>query len=174
MKIFLALKFSLAKIAIVTPAFFWLVVSSVQSLSRVRLFVTPCTTALQASLSITTSQSLLKFTSIESVMPSNLLILCHLLLLPSIFPSIRVFSSESGGLRIDWLDPLAVQGTLKSFLQHHSSKPSILQCFLYGPTLISKHDYWKNHAGAKFLQSCLTLCDPIGSSPPGSTVPGIL
>ena len=125
--------------------------SSVQSLSRVRLFATPWTVAHQASLSITNCQSLLKLMSIESVMPSNHLILCRpLLLLPSIFPSIRVFSNESvlrirwpkyrsfgfsispsneySGLisfRIDWLDLLAVQGTLKSLLQHHSSKASI-------------------------------------------------
>ena len=128
--------------------------SSVQSLSRVRLFVTPWTAARQASLSITNSWSLLKLMSIESVMPSNHFILCHPLLLPSsIFPSIRVFSNESAlhirwprywtfsfnispssehlGLiffRMDWLDLLAVQGTLKSLLQHHSSKASILQC----------------------------------------------
>ena len=127
--------------------------SSVQSLSRVRLFATPWTAAHQASLSITNSRSLLKITSIKSVMPSNHLILCHpLLLLPSIFPSIRVFSNESvirirwpkywsfsfsinpsnehPGLisfRMDWLDLLAVQGTLKSLLQHHSSKASILR-----------------------------------------------
>ena len=119
--------------------------SSVQSLSRVQLFSTPWTAAHQASLSIANSRSLLKFMSIESVMPSNHLILCHpFLLLPSIFPSIRVFSNESilrisfsislsnehSGLisfRIDWLDLLAVQGTLKSLLQHHSSKASILQ-----------------------------------------------
>ena len=124
--------------------------SSVQLLSRVRLFVTPWTAARQASLSITNSWSLLKLMSIESVMPSNHLILCcPLLLPPSIFPSIRVFSSESvlcirwpkywscsfsispskeySGLisfRMDWLDLLAVQGTLKSFLQHHISKAS--------------------------------------------------
>ena len=116
-------------------------------------FATPQTTARQASLSITNSQSLPKLMSIESVMPSNL-ILCHpLLLLPLIFPSIRIFSNESvlrirwpkywsftfnispfnenPGLisfRMDWLDLLAVQGTLKSPLQHHSSKASILQC----------------------------------------------
>ena len=128
--------------------------SSVQSLSRVQLFVTPWTAACQASLSITKSQSLLKFMSIESVIPSKHFILCHpLLLLPSSFLSIRVFSSESAlrirwpkywsfsfnispsneysGLipfRTDWLDPLAVQGTLMSLLQHHSSKASILQC----------------------------------------------
>ena len=122
--------------------------SSVQSLSRVQLFVTPWTAACQASLSITNSQSLLKLMSIELVMPSNDLILCHpLLLLPSIFPSIRVFSKESvlhikwpkywsfsfsispsneySGLisfRMDWLDLLAVQETLERLLQHHSSK----------------------------------------------------
>ena len=114
----------------------------------------PWTAACHASLSITNSQSLLKLMSIESVMPSNHLILCHpLLLLPSVFPSIRVFSSESvlhirwpkcwsfsfsispsneySGLisfRMDWLDLLEVKGTLKSLLQHHSSKASILQC----------------------------------------------
>ena len=126
-------------------------VSSVQSLSHVWLFATPWTAALQASLSITSSQRPPKLMSIESVMPSNHLILCHpLLLLPSIFPSIRVFSNESAlhirwlkywsfsfsispsneypGLifRMDWLDLLAVQGTVKSLLQHHSSKASIL------------------------------------------------
>ena len=125
--------------------------SSVQLLSRVQLFVTPWTAAFQASLSITNSWSLLKLMSIESVMPSNHLILCcPLLLPPSIFPSIRVFSNESvlcirwpkywhfsfsirpsseySGLisfRMDWLDLLAVQGTLKSLFQHHRSKASI-------------------------------------------------
>ena len=128
--------------------------SSVQSLSPVRLFSTPWTAARQASLSITSSRNLLKLMSIEPVMPSNHLIVCHPLLLPpSIFPSIRVFSSESvlhirwpkywslsfsispsnkySGLisfRMDWVDFLAVQGTLKSLLQHHSSKASILWC----------------------------------------------
>ena len=128
--------------------------SSVQSLSRVRLFATPWTAARQASLSITNSRSSPKPMSIESVMPSNHLILCRpLLLLPSIFPSIRVFSNESPlhmrwpkwlwsfsfkisptnehpgllSFRMDWLDLLAVQGTLKSLLQHHYSKASILQ-----------------------------------------------
>jgi len=131
--------------------------SSIQSLSHVQLFATPWTTACQASLSITNSQSLLKFISIESVMPSNHLIFCHpLLLLPSIFPSIRVFSNESAlhirwpkycsfsfsisptneysgliSFRMDWLDLLAVQGTLKSLLQHHSSKASILLCSVF-------------------------------------------
>ena len=127
--------------------------SSVQSLSHVRLFATPWTAARQASLSITNSQSLLKLMSIKLVMPSNHLILCRpLLLLSSIFPNIRVFSNESAlrirwpkywsfsfnispsnehpgliSFRTDWLDRLAVQGTLKSLLQHHSSKASILQ-----------------------------------------------
>ena len=126
--------------------------SSVQSLTPAQLFATPWTEALQASLSITNSQSLLKFMSIELVMPSNHLILCHpLFLLPSIFPSIWVFSSESllcirwpkywsfsfiispsseysGSISfmIDWLDLLAVRGTLKNLLQHHSSKASVL------------------------------------------------
>ena len=125
--------------------------SSAQLLSHVRLFATPWTAARQTSLSITNSQSLLKLMSIESVMPSNHLILCRpLLLLPSTFPSIRVFSNESvlhirwpkywsfsfnisssneysGLIRIDWFELLAVQGTLKSLLQHHSSKASILR-----------------------------------------------
>ena len=126
--------------------------SSVQSLSCVWLFVTPWTTAHQASLFITNSWSPLKLISIESVMPSNYLTLgCPLLLLPSIFPSIRVFSNESAlrirwpkywsfsfsiiptnvysgliSFRMDWLDLLAIQGTLKSLLQHYSSKASIL------------------------------------------------
>ena len=125
--------------------------SSVQSLSRVQLFATQWTAARQASLSIANSRNLLKLMSIESVMPSNHLILSRPLLLPSTFPSIRVFSSESVlcicwpkywslgispsneysrliSFRMDWLDLLAVQGTLKSLLQHHSSKASILQC----------------------------------------------
>ena len=130
---------------------------SVQSLSRVRLFVTPWIAACQAFLSITNSRSSLKLMSIESVMPSSHLILCHpLLLLLSISPSIRAFSNESvlhirwpkywsfsfsispsneySGLisfRIDWLDLLAVQGTLKRLLQHHSSKASILGAPLF-------------------------------------------
>ena len=128
--------------------------SSVQSLSGVQLFATPWTTAHQASLFITNSWSSLKLTSIESVMPSSHLILCRpLLLLPPNPPSIRVFSNESTlrmrwpkywsfsfsiipskeipgliSFRMDWLDLLAVQGTLKSLLEHHSSKASILQC----------------------------------------------
>ena len=129
------------------------IISSVQSLSHVQLFSTPWTAARQASLSITSSRSLLKFMCIESVKPSSHLNLCHpLLLLPPIPPSIRVFSNELAlhirwpkywsfsfsirrsnehpgliSFRMDWLDLLAVQGTLKSLLQHHSSKPSILQ-----------------------------------------------
>ena len=128
--------------------------SSVQLLTHVQLFVTPWTTVQQASLSITNSQGIPKIMSIVLVMPSNHLILCHpLLLLPSIFPSTRGFSNESvlcirwpkywsfsfsispsnehPGLisfRMDWLDLLTVQGTLKSLLQHHSSKAAILWC----------------------------------------------
>ena len=131
--------------------------SSIQSLSCAQLFATPRTAACQASLSITNSQSLLRLTPIESVMPSNHLILCRpLLLLPSIFPSIRVFSSESAlhirwaknwsfsfnispsnehpgliSFRMDWLDLLAVQGTLNSLLKNHSSKASILHCSVF-------------------------------------------
>ena len=140
--------------------------SSVQSLSHVRLFLTPWTAVRQASLSITNTRSLPKLMSIESVMPSNHLILCcPLLLSPSIFPSIRIFSNESvlhirwpknwsfsfnisptneySGLisfRMDWLDLLAVQGTLKSLLQHHSSKASILPCSAFFIVQIS-HSY---------------------------------
>ena len=131
--------------------------SSVQSLSRVQLFATPWTAAYQASLSITNSQSLLKLMSTKLVMPSNHLILCSSLLLPpSIFPSIRVFSNESAvpircpkywslsfsisrsnehpgliSFRMDWLDFLAIQGTLKSLLQHHSSEASMLWCSVF-------------------------------------------
>ena len=129
---------------------------SVQSLSHVQLFATQCNAACQASLSITNSQSFLKHMTIELVMPANHLILCHpLLLLPSIFPSIRVFSNKSAlrtrwpkywsfsfnispsnehpgliSFKMDWLDILAVQGTLKSLLQHHSSKASKV-CSVY-------------------------------------------
>ena len=138
----------------------------VKSLSRVRLLATPWTAARQASLFITNTQSLLKLLSFESVMPSNQLILCHpLLLSPSIFSSIKVFSNELAlcigwpkywsfsfsispsseySIRMDWLDLLAVQGTLKSLLQHHSLKVSIFSSLLYGPTLTSIHDYWKS------------------------------
>ena len=132
-------------------------INSVQSLSHVQHFVTPWTTACQDSLSTTNSWRLLKLKlmSIKLVMPSNYLIICYPFLPPSIFPSIRVFSNESvdvrwpkywsfsfsispsneySGLlsfRMDWLDLLAVQGTLKSLFQHHSSKSSILQCFAF-------------------------------------------
>ena len=149
----------------------WIQFSTVQSLSRVWLFVTPWITVRQASLSITNSWSSLKLMSIKSVMPFSHLILCHpLLFLPTIPPSIKVFSNESAfhmrwpkywsfcfsiipskehpgliSFRMDWLDLLAVQGTLKSLLQHHSSKASILH-FLYSPTLTSIHDHWKNHS----------------------------
>ena len=144
--------------------------SSVQTLSR-WLFVTPWTAVRQASLSITNSWSLLKLTSIELVMPSNHLILYRPLLPPSIFPSIGVFSNEStrcikwpnywsfsfsisppneySGLisfRMDWLDLLAVQGTHKSLLQHHSSKALILQhSAFFMVQLIPIYDSWKNH-----------------------------
>ena len=136
--------------------------------------MTPWTAAHQVSLSITTSRSLLKLMSIELVKPSNHLVLCHPLHLPpSVFPSIRVFSNgsvlhirwpkywsfkfsispsnEYSGLisfRMDWLDLLAVQGTLKCLLQHHSSKASILQCSAFFRVQLSTsiHDYWKNHS----------------------------
>ena len=147
-------------------------VSTVQLLSRVRLFATPWTAARQASLSITNSWSLPKFMSVESVMPSNHLILCCPLLLPSIFPSIRVFSNESVlrtrwpkywsfsfsispsnehtgliSLRMDWLDLLAVQGTLKSSpTPHFKSINSSVLSFLHSPTLTSIHDHRKNHS----------------------------
>ena len=140
--------------------------SSVQSLNHVRLFATQRIAACQASLSITNSQSLLKLMSIESVVPSSHLIICHpLLLLPPVPPSIRVFSNESTlrirwpkcwsfsfsispsnahpGLiffRMDWLDLLAVQGTLESLLQHHSSKASIFRCSAFF-TLQLSHPY---------------------------------
>ena len=144
-------------------------VQLVQSLSRVWLFATPWIAARQASLSITISWSSCRLTSIESMMPSSHLIFGRpFLLLSPIPPSIKVFSSESTlhmrwpkywsfsfsiipskeipgliSFRMDWLDLLAVQGTLKSLLQHHSSNASIL---LPSPTLTSIHDYWKNHS----------------------------
>jgi len=146
-------------------------VNSVQSLSRVQFFVTLWTAARQFSLSITNSRSQLKLMSIKSVMPFHHLILCRpLLLSPSIFPSIRVFSNESvlrirwpkywslsispsseySGLisfRMNWMDLLAVQGTLKSLLQHQfKSINSSALIFLYSPTLTSIHDYWKDHS----------------------------
>ena len=144
----------------------------VQLLSHVWLFATPRTAARQASLSFIL-RSLLKLMSIESVKASNHLALCRpFLLLPSIFPNIRVFSDElalcirwpkywrfifsispsneySGliSFRIDWFDLLVIQGTLKSLLQHHNTKASDLwHSFLYSPTHTSIHDYWKNHS----------------------------
>ena len=146
---------------------------TVQLLSRVQLFVTPWTAACQASQSITNSQSLLKLMYIELVMPSNHLILCWPLLFPpSIFHSIKIFSKESVlhirwpkdwsfsfsispsneyseliSFRMDWFDLLAVQGTLKTLLQHHSSVQFI-----------------------SVAQSCLTLCDPMNHSTPGLSV----
>ena len=139
--------------------------SVTQSLSRIHLFATPWTTARQASLSITNSRSLPKLLSIESVMPSGHLILYRpLLLQPSVFPNIRVFSNESTlrirwpkywsfsfnispsnehpgliSFRMDWLDLLAVQGTLKSLLQHHNSKASILWCSPFFIAQLSHH-----------------------------------
>ena len=140
-------------------------ISSVQSLSHFRLFATPWTAARQASLSITNYRSLLKLMSTESMMPSNHLILCLPLLLPSVFPSIRAFSNESSlcirwpkywsfiviispsneysrliSFRIDWFDLLVVQGTLKSLLQHHSWKASILRCSAFFMAQLS-HPY---------------------------------
>ena len=158
-------------------------------------------------MSITILWSLLKLISIESMRPSNHLILGHPLLLPpSIFPIIRVFSKESVlcirwpkywsfsfsispfneysrliSFRIGWLDLLAVQGTIKSLLQHHSSKASILQCSAFFMVQLS-HPYMITGktialtaaAAAKLLQSCPTLCDLVDGSPPGSPVSGIL
>ena len=162
--------------------------SSVQLLSRVRLFETPWTAAHQASLSITNSRSLPKLMSIESVTPSNHLILCRpLFLLPSIFPRIRIFSNESAlhirwpkywsfsfnispssehpgliSFRMDWLDLLLVQGTLKHLLQHHSSKASILLCSAFFIVQLS-HSY-------------MTLLHPgkIWFFPPSSLQPCVL
>ena len=158
-----------------TQEYFFSIVqfTSVQSLSCVRLFVTPWTAACQGSLSFTSSRSLPKLMCIESVMLSSHLILCHPLLLPSNFPNIRVFSNESPlcirwpkywsfnfnispssehpgliSFRMDWLDLLAVQGTLKSLLQHHSRKASILQHWAFFIIQLSHpiHDYWKTIA----------------------------
>ena len=152
----------------------------IQSLSPVRLFVTPWTAAHQVSLSFTISQSLLKLMSIESVMPSNHLILCHPLLpLPSIFPSIRVFSnelavcirwpkyqnfnfsispsSENSGLisfRIDWFDLLSAQRTLRSLLQHHSSKASILQ---HSASFMIQPSYPYMNIGKTFVGKIISL-----------------
>ena len=154
--------------------------SSVQSLSHVQLFATPWTAAHQASLSITNSWSFLKIMSIKSVMPSNHLILCHPLFLTSIFPSIRVYlnelvlpirwpkywsfgfsispSNEYSGLvsfRMDWLDLPAVQWTLKSLLQHHSSKASILLCSAFFTVQLS-HPYMTT--GKTTAQATVLIC----------------
>jgi len=185
-----------------------IVVAVVRLLSQVQLFATPRTAASQASLFFTISQNLLKLMSIESVMSSNHLILCYpLLLLSSIFPSISVFSNESAlpirwpkywsfsfsigssneysgliSFRIDRLNFLAIQGILKSLLQHHSSKASILRHSAFFMVQLS-HPYMTTGktialtaaaAAAKSLQSCPTLFDPIDGSPPGSPVPRIL
>ena len=131
---------------------------SVQSLSRIQLFATPWTSAHQASLSITNSLSLPKLMSIELVMPSNHLILCHpLLLLPSIFHSIRVFLNESA-LRIRWP-------------KYQSFSFSIIPSNEHSGLISFRRQF---ATAAKSLQSCPTLCDPIDGSPPGSPVPGIL
>ena len=149
------------------------IVVVVQSLNHVQLFATPWTAACQASLSFTIFPSLLKLMSVESVRPSNHLVFCPPLLLPSVFPSIRRFSNESAlhlrwpkywsfsfsispsneyseliSFRMDWLDLVAVQGTLKSLFQHHSSKASTLwhSAFFMVQTLTSIHDHWKNHS----------------------------
>ena len=154
-------------------SFYWNLITGVSDqllgLSPVWLFETPWTAILQASLSIINSQSLVKLMFVESVMPSNHLILCHpLLLSPSIFHSIRVFSNDSALLfrwpkywsfsfsispssehpglisfRMDWLELLADQGMLKSLLQHHGSKASILHCSAFFIVQLSIHDWWK-------------------------------
>ena len=154
----------------------------VQLLNHVQLFPTPWTIAHQTPLSSTMSQSLFKFMTIKSVILSNHYILCHpLLLLPSIFPSIRLFSNESAlgitwpknqsfsispsneysvliSFKIDWFDLLAVQGTVKSLLQHHNSKAQILQRSAFFMVQLSYpgktiHDYWKNHGF-----DCMDFC----------------
>ena len=161
--------------------------STVQLLSHVWLFVTPWTAACQASLSITSSQSLLRLMSIQSVMPSNHLNLCHPhLLLSSVFPSIRVFSYESVlhirwpkyfsfsvspcneyagviSFTIDWFELLAVQGTLKSLLQQHSSKPSILQHSAFFTIQLS-HPYISSVQFSRSIMS--TLCNLMDYSTP--------
>ena len=166
--------------------------SSVQLLSCVWLFVTPWTAARQASLSVIKCQSPPKPMSIKSVMSSNHLILCHPLLLPSIFPSIRVFSNESAlrirwpqywsfsfsispsnehsgliSFRMDWLDLLAVQGTLRSLLQHHSSKASILQSSAFFITLRLNciHNYFFTWSSFKWITRQSSGCDSAFSLP---------
>ena len=160
--------------------------SSVQSLSHVRLFATPWTTAHQAYLSFTITWSLLKPMSIESVMPSNHLILCSCLLLLSIFPSIRVFSKESAlrirwpkhwsfsfsispsnayseliSFRIDWFDLLAVQRTLKGILQLHSLKASILWCSAFFILCLNRDKWLEDGGQVELSQICfwrLSFC----------------
>ena len=157
----------------------YFVISSAQSLSSVRLFASPRIAARQAFLPITISRSSLRLTSIESVMPSSHLILCHLLLLlPPIPPSIRVFSNESTlrmrwpkywsfsfsiipskeipgliSFRMDWLDLPAVQGTLQSLLQHHSSKASILRCSAFFTVQLS-HPYMMTRKTIDLTRLC--------------------
>ena len=173
--------------------------SSVQFFSHVRFFATLWTAACHASLFITISWSLFKLMSIKLVMPSNHLILCRpLLFLPSIFPSIRVFSNESAlcmrwpkywsfsispfneysgliSFRIAWFDLLAVQGSLESFLQHHSSKASVLQCsafFMVQPIILIKTEisaYKFDCCCYSVAKLCLTLCDIMGCGTPGSS-----
>ena len=175
--------------------------SSVQSLSRVQLFATPRIAARQASLSITNSRSSLRLMSVESVMPSSHLILCRPLLLLSPIPaSIRVFSNKSTlrmrwpkywsfgfsiipskeipgliSFRMDWLDLLAVQGTRKSLLQHHTSKASILRCSAFFTVQLS-HPYMttgktiRSDQIRSVAQSCPTLCNPMNCSTPGLPV----
>ena len=163
----------------------WILFSLFQLFSHVWLFGTPWTAARQASLSINNSWSLLKLMSIESVMPSNHLILCHPLLPPSIFPSIRVFFNESvlhirwpkywsfsfnislsneySGLisfRMDWLDFLVVQGTLKNLLQHHSSKASILWCSAF---FIVQHSHPYMTTGKTIALTRQTIIDKVMS-----------
>ena len=166
----------------------------VQLLNPVHPFVIPYTAAFQASLSFTISWSLLKLMSIELMMPSNCLTFCHPLLLCSIFPSIRVFSNElalcvrwpkywsfsfsispsneySGliSFGIEWFDLLRVQETLKSLLQHQfESINALVLSLLYGPTLTSIHDYWKNHSfDHRQSTSLLKVYNPALSSPCG-------
>ena len=178
------------KYRILTPNF----VFAVQLLSRVWLFMTPWTAALQASLSFTVSQTLPKLMSIESVMPSNHLILCHpLLLLPSVSPSIRVFSnewslcirwpkywgfsfninpsSEYSGLisfRPDWFNLLVVQGTLKSLLQHHSSKASVFLCSAWDT------GHSQQHLLAQISNQRLSTFYTLGFSPLGLRAQGLM
>ena len=162
---------------------FVVVIFVAQSLSRFQLFMTQWTAALQASLPFTISWSLIKLMFIELMMPSNYLIFCCLLLLlPWIFPSVRVLSNESTlsimwskyssfsfsispsseysrliSFRIDWFNLSAAQGTLKSLLQHHSSKASVLWWSAYSPNLTFMDDYWKNHSFTRWTFVCKVM-----------------